>query len=116
MKTCCRCHVGKPVEAFALNRARRDGRCEECRECRGERDRELYRRYGDSNRDLQKLFARKTLRNAVHRGLVSKPTKCSLCSATGCLHGHHEDYRLPLMVVWLCRYCHHRAHRRRQEP
>jgi len=39
------------------------------------------------------------------RGSLDKD-KCVVCGATEDLCAHHEDYSLPLDVVWLCRSCH----------
>lgn len=56
--------------------------------------------------------ARVALRNAVHSGKISKPNQCEKCGWIGTLDGHHEDYNKPLEVVWLCRICHGREHRK----
>ncbi len=39
------------------------------------------------------------------------PKKCSECSLSGSVDGHHNDYSKPLEVQWLCRQCHANVHR-----
>jgi hypothetical protein len=43
-------------------------------------------------------------------GKISKPPHCSLCGRQGKIEGHHEDYRKPMEVVWVCRKCHVNLH------
>jgi hypothetical protein len=33
-----------------------------------------------------------------------------MCKRKTKLHAHHEDYKRPLNVIWLCRSCHQRIH------
>lgn len=48
-------------------------------------------------------------------GRLKKPKRCSRCrkkTPSRQLHGHHDDYRCPRKVRWLCHNCHksHHAH------
>lgn len=53
--------------------------------------------------------ARNLTRNAIKAGsLVPEP--CALCAVPETVHGHHENYRRPLAVVWLCAVCHRQRH------
>lgn len=57
--------------------------------------------------------AHRALRVAIRRGDVLKPTRCESCQREPPsveLGGHHEDYRRPLEVMWLCVYCHAAKH------
>ena len=53
------------------------------------------------------------LGNAIRKGAIVKPTECSNCGASGRVYGHHEDYSLPLDVIWVCSSCHGEIHKRR---
>ena len=49
---------------------------------------------------------------AIRSGLLIKPSVCENCGKKGCrLEGHHEDYSMPLEVVWLCYSCHRELHK-----
>ena len=57
--------------------------------------------------------ARLKLNVAVLRGQLVKPKTCEGCGVrfpSRKLHGHHDDYRRPLVVRWLCDGCHRRHH------
>lgn len=49
-----------------------------------------------------------------HGDLVPSETceKCGTAANGKALDGHHEDYSKPLDVVWLCRDCHKKEHKR----
>ena len=66
-------------------------------------------RWQKANAD--KRAAHVILGNAVRDGRIEKPESCSECGATECrIHGHHEDYALPLEVKWVCQRCHNSIH------
>jgi hypothetical protein len=62
-----------------------------------------------------KVTAKNKVAYAVSSGKLVKSSHCSSCRAKSCtpneLHGHHDDYALPLVVRWLCPACHMRWHR-----
>jgi hypothetical protein len=67
----------------------------------------------DSKRDPFKLRAKRALNKAIFMGKIKKPTKCQECGwEPGLIHGHHEDYSKPYDVIWLCRLCHGKRHRK----
>ena len=47
---------------------------------------------------------------AIKKGLLVKPDKCSSCGRNCFIHAHHADYSKPLEVEWLCVSCHKRLH------
>ena len=50
--------------------------------------------------------ARSSVLEAIRSGKLKKPTTCERCGQRGIIDGHHEDYKKPLVVIWLCRPCH----------
>ena len=57
-----------------------------------------------------KVRAHNLVSQAKRKGLLIKPTECSDCGSSNMIEGHHEDYALPLDVIWLCRKCHKGFH------
>jgi hypothetical protein len=47
---------------------------------------------------------------AVKKGRLIKPEICEKCGEKKDLQGHHEDYKKPLKVMWLCFICHCKQH------
>jgi hypothetical protein len=62
--------------------------------------------------DPYKFRARYTLSNAVASGRIHRPSICEDCGWEGKIEGHHEDYNKPLEVIWLCKICHGKRHRK----
>ena len=54
--------------------------------------------------------ARRTLAGAIERGYINRPPFCERCEGECVPHGHHDDYRKPLEVLWLCSRCHAIVH------
>jgi ribosomal protein S27AE len=48
---------------------------------------------------------------ALKSGELVRPATCSRCGKGGVIEAHHNDYREPLKVEWLCRACHRRLHK-----
>lgn len=54
--------------------------------------------------------------NALQNGKITKPEKCSKCGNNhNKIHGHHDDYRYPMTVRWLCPKCHSKWHKENGE-
>ncbi len=53
-------------------------------------------------------WAHSATRSAIRRGLLEKKP----CERYGDsrAEAHHPDYQRPLLIEWLCRQCHKRAH------
>lgn len=72
---------------------------------------ERSRHYSAIVREWQKLNPEKCeayhlVAMAVKTGKLKKPKRCTRCNAVRRLLGHHEDYRFPLRVEWMCYSCH----------
>lgn len=136
MKTCFRCHHEKLLAEFYRHPRMADGHLNKCKVCtrmdvltnRARRD-EQYLSY---DRDRASRPARRAAsaarvrkyreqhpdRDAAHRavaralrtGRLTKPEVCAGCSHRRQLHAHHENYREPLRVTWLCARCHRHHH------
>lgn len=62
----------------------------------------------------EKRRAQRALQRAVAAGKLARPDRCATCNGIGRrIEAHHEDYGLPLLVVWVCRRCHEQIHRAR---
>lgn len=67
-----------------------------------------WQKWTDANpgRIAQMGNVRKTLHEAVRKGLIERPSACSQCERPGKVEGAHADYTKPLSVKWLCHSCH----------
>ncbi len=64
-------------------------------------------------RNPEKRAAHVLLGTAILCGRIKKPDTCSECGASGVIiHGHHDDYALPLDVRWVCPRCHAEIHKK----
>lgn len=80
-----------------------------------ERGKEVHKRATAKFKTMcpEKRAAHVLLNNAVRDGRVIKPKNCSRCGEIPKrrdLHGHHNDYALPLVVEWVCVVCHAKEH------
>ena len=48
--------------------------------------------------------------NAIARGHLIRPEKCTICFAECKPDAHHFDYSQPLNVIWACKKCHNAFH------
>src|SRR3990167_6447292 len=58
----------------------------------------------------EKFKAWRAVEKALRSGQITKPASCESCGGTALIEGHHEDYSQPLVVQWICRRCHKKAH------
>ncbi len=66
--------------------------------------------YKSAKKYQGKQNARAKVNYAIKTGLITKPDSCTICGDRSKLDGHHNDYKEPLIVEWLCRVCHARLH------
>jgi hypothetical protein len=135
MKECFKCHRTLPLSEFYKHPMMGDGHLGKCKHCakgdvrknRAEK-RDQYLEYdrmrsksperqkaisASSNSDPLKVWARKATHSALNRGLLERKP-CEVCGGEKS-DAHHEDYRFPLQVRWLCRQHHMEAHHPREE-
>ena len=137
MKECRTCKNQKELSEFYKHSGMYDGHLNICKECTKkrvgkhrkkniddiraydrERGKEQYRI--DANTKLVKDLRAKypkmynshnKVNNALRDGRIFKPLFCSWCgSSHEQIEGHHEDYNIPMSVVWLCSPCHKILH------
>ena len=53
-------------------------------------------------------FCHRAVQRALKLGMISKQN-CQGCNRTDSV-AHHEDYREPITVIWLCSSCHQNRH------
>lgn len=59
----------------------------------------------------EKVFAHKMVAAALKAKKIKNPGYCQKCKTkTNYLDAHHEDYRKPLDIIWLCISCHRKIH------
>ncbi len=61
----------------------------------------------------EKIKAHGKVRAALKINELSKPVECEICKKKKILEAHHEDYSRPLEVIWICRQCHIKLHRKK---
>jgi hypothetical protein len=145
MKTCSKCGTEKPLGEFSPRHdGKWGGYYPACKQCRRDATRSyreadkpgthakarayartLYRRSASAFKERvarwkQENPARRAaqlrLKKAVSLGRILKPVACSRCGdANRRIEAHHEDYRRPLDVAWLCKPCHVKADRERRK-
>lgn len=135
MKTCFKCSVSKPLEAFYKHPRMAGGRLNKCADCTKKDARrhrimnpEKVREYDNRRaaephrvamraRNFQRYkqehperrHAHLVVGQALKKGALAK-APCAFCGASERLEAHHHDYSKPLDVTWLCSACHRRFH------
>jgi hypothetical protein len=130
IRVCRICGVEKSLELFKKGNPGIDKICKACDALRA-RERHA-KRGGDAKRSIayyhkhrERIIAklktnpkqkiRQQVHDAVSTGRLIKPNNCEACGKVCNPHGHHRDYSKPLEVVWLCRACHFKEHRKYPE-
>ena len=135
MKTCFKCDCAKPLSEFYKHSAMADGHLNKCKECTKkdvgshreenlEKIREYDRDRGKNKQriklsvehnkawraeDRRRVVAHSAVARAIRSGALHREP-CVRCGETKSL-AHHEDYDLPLQVMWLCQPCHKKRHK-----
>lgn len=133
MKTCFKCGKSKPIDSFYRHPQMADGRLGKCKSCTKKDVSENYadkrEQYAEYERkrfqkperkkaalEYQRIRrarkpgvyrANNAVSNAIRDGrLIRQP--CEKCGDKA--QAHHDDYRKPLSVRWLCRKHHLEYH------
>jgi len=131
MKTCFKCNEMKVLDCFYKHPSMPDGRVNKCKECNKkdvrenrllkvdkyrEKDRARGNRQDGSyiknyrDRFPNKYKAHTMVNNAIRDKRLKKEDLCSECGSIFSVHAHHDDYRYPLSIRWLCAACHKQWH------
>lgn len=65
-----------------------------------------------NERNEVRYKAHYTVTNAIRDGKFRRECICEECLGFEKVEGHHDDYRYPLEVRWLCEECHKDWHRK----
>lgn len=119
----CKVNVGTIRDASrTLKKQKKTVMLFRCSECNGK----AVRKYREKNREKfnqivyksiekyrYKQTAREEVAKAIKKGLLERPSRCSVCTAKKeRIEAHHPDYSKPLEVVWLCKFCHTDLHKK----
>jgi len=109
----CKVCVCARTRQYALDHPEHTRAVQKIRDAKPERraTREIYRQQYKKDHP-HKIKAGSAVNNAVRAGKLIKPEQCECCKREADLiHGHHEDYKKPLDVMWLCPTCHAARHK-----
>ena len=123
-KMCTKCGQCLSILVFSKNPKRKDGLSSWCKSCVAVY-KKVYRAHNKKKRSensrvynkkhKNRIIAVSTVYRAVRDGKIVRPNKCQLCNEPREPIGHHEDYLLPLAVLWLCNKCHRKRHKELKE-
>lgn len=121
MKMCFKCCKTLPLDEFYKHKQMGDGHLNKCKECTKKDVKGSNKSYcnivwGDGKasaawikRNPLKRSAQNKLARAIRSGDLKKEP-CEICGKSGA-HAHHDDYRKPLDVRWLCPKHHAQIHK-----
>jgi len=129
-KTCNKCGEEKPLELFygaASNKDNLSGHCKSCKAKYGRvwrgKNPDYYSKYAVSHRksicETSNQWNKDNPDKARCRGIVWRALKngdifkesCVVCGNHNS-QAHHDDYSLPLDIIWLCNKHHKELHRK----
>ena len=111
---CNSCHQVKPVNLFRIRNSKPSPRCKGCdqRKMReynaSQKGKEALARYRAKCKRLSPspIQVRSKVQHAIDSGKLVRPDTCEVCHKDRKIDSHHDDYRRPLKVKWLCVECH----------
>lgn len=135
-KECFKCKETKPLSEYYKHAQMADGHVNKCKKCNKidvsknrAKNIEHYREYDRERGNRQdseylksyrkeyprKYKAHNSINNALRDGRMKKETNCSQCNSDFHVHAHHDDYKYPFTVRWLCAACHKAWHEKNGE-
>lgn len=127
-KLCKDCKKELDISNFYKHNDNADGYLNKCKDCVRDRVQSHRNRNIDKVREYDRLRSNlphrierrkrrsriyNIVRKAVRNGEIIKFDYCEDCRCSNKrLEGHHEDYRKPKEVIWLCKSCHMKRHRK----
>ena len=51
-------------------------------------------------------------RTRLKNGEITRPEVCTRCSNKNNIQAHHPNYDMPEYIIWLCRKCHIKIHKK----
>lgn len=99
---CKKCQYFRNPEEFDLTHSGEYYMSLTCRKCRRAADKMKRGKF------KTQFSAQAKFHYALSKGKLKKGDCCEICQRTSDIHAHHEDYKKPLDVRWLCRD-HHMA-------
>lgn len=119
MQVCLTCGKKKPLEMFENSSRFKNAKELRCNECmseyrkkypKREKAKEMARLYKKNNPKIVESYL--IMAKAFRSGKLIRANNCSLCGTLCRTDAHHEDYNKPLEVIFLCRRCHNKLHRK----
>ncbi len=134
-KQCFRCKNILPLKQFSKDRTKKDGYKNLCKACknkvakiydyskagkardakyaRTDKGKLSHRRSSESYRIRHpyKKLVQEFTRAIIALGELIRPEFCEKCKILCKPEAHHEDYKKPLEIIWLCAPCHGKTRR-----
>jgi len=138
-RICSVCKIEKKLEDFYRNKIEKHGREYRCKDCSAKKckkyfqeklkeDPDYYNKQAKRNRQnyyawcernyeerKEKIYAGSYIGHLIEKKTLIRPIECSQCLEKGKIEAHHDDYRKPQEIRWLCTKCHRKADKIRRE-
>jgi hypothetical protein len=138
VKECTRCHLVLPLDQFYKSKRYIDKHLCHCKQCAKKEMKEFRKRNpiyfqeyeknrqllperrksqveskkGWNKRNPEKRRCINMVGDRVYRKKIIKPIFCQKCGVIPKrMEGHHDDYKKPFDIKWLCLECHRKIHK-----
>ena len=141
-KVCKKCLIEKNITDFYRHIGMNDGHLNFCKLCVKNRIHHRYVKNIDVMRQKERIRSKKRQKDPLYRKYKREqnrkyyqktklphnilrqlkktiPSTCELCGIpkeeiSFTLHAHHNNYREPFKVIWVCPPCHSKIHRKKK--